>query len=425
MKLAFFSYEYIKFPDIVANVVSGIDFYCFHVPTGPLSQSKCRYLHFNEYKPTDSYDIIILVESISFFIQIPVVAKKIYLLIDKSNFINPNYRGIEMEGGSTLLLYNILDKIDGIFCRDLKHYLELTEKYYPYLKSKRNSVGNIFVEVMNNKQIETIIKRILRDIWYPQPESKIVELNPQPIKSYVINLKRRPDRYEKFLSLSKKYSSLQIERFEAVDGKYIESNIIKFNNTELNIDQIFSIDNSYINKKKNSYPVQKLTGGALGCALTHIELWTQIAEDKNNDNIYMILEDDVNFVINFEERFTELIKLLTDKSSKVPGWELCYLGFHDDIPYEDPSDTMLLESNLINIYQLNPKIKRSHGGGTFSYLIKPEGAKVLLGCVKKYKVCQPIDWFMIEMMNNITQLKIEPHLCISNLACHGADTDIQ
>lgn len=88
------------------------------------------------------------------------------------------------------------------------------------------------------------------------------------------------------------------------------------------------------------------------------------------------------------------------------------LGHHDDIPGID----VLEEKNFkesVSLIKFNRLSKRTHGSGAFSYLINYYGAQKLLGCVKKYGVCQAIDWFMFEMCTEVNTYKTFPHLMMS------------
>jgi GR25 family glycosyltransferase involved in LPS biosynthesis len=112
-------------------------------------------------------------------------------------------------------------------------------------------------------------------------------LNDYFSKIYCINLDRRPDRYEQCLNEFKKLNVV-VERVSAVDGN-------KFLKTELN---------------SNS--------AHYGLILTNVNILKD-AILNNYDNV-LILEDDVNFVDDFYEKFEANISFLPN------DWDFLYLG---------------------------------------------------------------------------------------------------
>lgn len=114
----------------------------------------------------------------------------------------------------------------------------------------------------------------------------MIDLKKHFDKVYVINLDRRPDRYELFKEELKKHNIQEVERYPAIDGNLMEN-------------------------KTNLLP------GELGILLTHL----QIIRDciKNDVKNVLILEDDVCF--------TDEIKNLEDYMTLVPkDWEFIYFG---------------------------------------------------------------------------------------------------
>ena len=100
---------------------------------------------------------------------------------------------------------------------------------------------------------------------------------------YVINLKRRPDRFKLFkenypLDISK------INKFEAIDGKLLTS--IPKNFKSLNV-------------------------GEIGCFLSHKLLWEKTLKQKDSDYC-IIFEDDAKFTDNFQESLNDIINTNID-----------------------------------------------------------------------------------------------------------------
>ena len=222
----------------------------------------------------------------------------------------------------------------------------------------------------------------------------------------MINLDRRPDRMEKFY---KKYGDVypNIIRFPAVDGKTYD-----FKN-QMNL---FDLKN-YPLKQKNPYGNHEYRAGVLGCALSHFNIWNkyrQIPSYKENDFI-LILEDDITLCDDFNIKLNNLI----DDLDKDPKWGLVFLGFSDYRNFNDKkiSDKLIRFSGET----------RLNGGGTYAYLIRKKAAEKLVQLALKYRIQQPIDWFLIEQMDEIVMYKCVKDLVFSVVANNidRADSDVQ
>ena len=191
-------------------------------------------------------------------------------------------------------------------------------------------------------------------------------------KTFVVNLKRRPDRLNQFYNKNKHIlSSLDIEVEEAVDGEQIILN--------QKMRKIFHTSDTMFRK------------GIMGCAFSHMKLWGKLTEDKTHD-MYLVLEDDVTLsssTSNYLEYITE--QLL----HKIPEWDVIFLGNH------------VKEKNNVNdkviFEKYNPeKFMEKSYGGTFCYLIHKRGAVKLLSNLIANGMNYAIDWDMcrLDCMNN-------------------------
>jgi len=119
-------------------------------------------------------------------------------------------------------------------------------------------------------------------------------LNTYFDKIYCINLDRRKDRWiemEKFFDAN----NIKIERYSAVDG-----NPMGFDSSKL------------VCGKPEAFH------GIAGCVASHLNIW-KLAKEKNYKRV-LIIEDDSDFIPNFNELFKDLI-------SEVPEeWDLLYFG---------------------------------------------------------------------------------------------------
>lgn len=117
----------------------------------------------------------------------------------------------------------------------------------------------------------------------------MIDFNKYFDKTCVINLDRRPDRYESFKKEMSKFKIENIEKFSAIDGKN------------------FEIENQ----------TRKLLDGEIGVLQSHLEIIKK-AKSDGLKNI-LILEDDVYF--------TDEILKLEEYMSLVPkDWDFIYFG---------------------------------------------------------------------------------------------------
>jgi hypothetical protein len=115
----------------------------------------------------------------------------------------------------------------------------------------------------------------------------MINLNKYFDKIYVINLDRRPDRYESFKKELSKYGIENVERFSAIDGTTIMQNNIN------------------------------LLAGEIGVLESHLEIIKKCKEEGLNN--VLIMEDDVCFS-------DEILKLDEYMSAVPKDWEFLYFG---------------------------------------------------------------------------------------------------
>lgn len=251
-----------------------------------------------------------------------------------------------------------------------------------------------------------------------------------------VNLKRRQDRFEKFI---KKYGDEypNIIKFDAIDGK-----IFNFNNYK----DLFDI--SEYNKQKNIknyYPHHNYLKGVLGCSMSHYTIWNMINKNnKLNDNDYvLVLEDDIELTEDFNLKLNRLLEYLHFDEK----WDVTFLGFTNYHSYKLTLDKVkdvkkveaMVPPGKIDYFK-NLKDKkindmliefsgelRLNGGGTFAYLIRKKAAKKYIEFAEKYKIQQAIDWFMIELFDKMIVYKAEPELVFSGIANDNknVDSDVQ
>lgn len=242
-------------------------------------------------------------------------------------------------------------------------------------------------------------------------QEKLNESNlAQPKQFFCINLDRREDRWKEFLA--KKPHEINVERFSAIDGKFL-----------------FSYDLTEIEKK---IPLKGNGGtygnGVVGCFLSHYRLWKKISSDDGllDDDSVFIFEDDAHFVQDWRDRFYFTFSEIKDKE-----WDLVYVGgrfWPNFAPFPAALDKHF-DKVTDSVYkfkdsQLNPNLHRT----THAYAIRKSGA--IKGCKEVEKMLQekperfgPIDEFLNDRHTNpLIGFDFVPHLCWSPMDYR---TDVQ
>jgi GR25 family glycosyltransferase involved in LPS biosynthesis len=120
-------------------------------------------------------------------------------------------------------------------------------------------------------------------------------------EAWVINLDKRPDRLESFLANHPRIRD-RVQRLSAVDGRALT--------LTHQIARLF---------KPNNYKWRK---SVMGCALSQLSLWHQLAQEKSDQAAYLILEDDARLQPEWMARWHQAY--LT--GSLPSDWEIIFLG---------------------------------------------------------------------------------------------------
>jgi len=97
------------------------------------------------------------------------------------------------------------------------------------------------------------------------------------MKGYLINLKKRPDRFQKFQNEIGNYlPDINVELVEAVDGS-----LLNLNDENLK---------KNVNEWNFKYLTENQLRGVIGCCLSHLKCYDLIC--KNDDKYAIIFEDD-------------------------------------------------------------------------------------------------------------------------------------
>ena len=114
-------------------------------------------------------------------------------------------------------------------------------------------IGRLTSEINDNTKINAYILNEEQQFGLIRSNYKQIE----KLKTFVINLDRRPDRWAAFLNnVNKNLNFLNYEKFSAVDGKILQNSH--------QLQRIFD---------GNDY---NMMVGAVGCALSHFKLYTKL-----------------------------------------------------------------------------------------------------------------------------------------------------
>ena len=289
-----------------------------------------------------------------------------------------NYAAINTTVGERGLLYyqnrdNILEQIlDLMKDTDKKnYYIDITKKWaiqqdWYNVHQKWDWLINNF----NNVQINNIN-------------------NSYNYEYVCINLQKRIDRKHFMLTKFKEANITNFRFIEAINGADIpELDIIKY---------IFR--NNDFNYRSN----------VIGCALSHIKTYFDLI--NSNYEYYVILEDDVSFTNNIQNKIHTCINNLADI-------DLLYLGYTN---YKIQTKE---KYNNINFVSLN---NQSIGGGLFGYILSKKGAFKILEHIKNYGIRKAIDHVIFDNELVLNKGIVEP-LFVKTLSVqfdNNFDSDIQ
>lgn len=202
-----------------------------------------------------------------------------------------------------------------------------------------------------------------------RPAAAVAQRLPPAV---VVNLARRPDRWERIRQRLQDLAAFDFERVEAVDGAaglQIPADIVAHSwNTLGNWRYVTRV---FEGGKKCGYePCElTLTTGERGCAASHVALWRRVADDAGP---LMVFEDDALPLQGFADR---LAQALADLGGEEP--DLLYLGYTQAAPWRRKVSKSVVEAEYL--------------WTTVGYVIWPSGARKLLA---QLPVDQPVDNFM-------------------------------
>jgi glycosyl transferase family 25 len=228
------------------------------------------------------------------------------------------------------------------------------------------------------------------DIYYLFHQEKSFTL---PLKTYVINLDRTPERYKKIDESLNKYK-IPHQRFSAVDGYKLNLKNLKtgemFTGAELkedykkiNFESKYTIscpagDLTYIPKAIRLHATKYMTAGEFGVYCSHVGVWKEILDNKLP--YALIFEDDAELRHDFAKDLESVLQNLPE------DWDIVYL-------YIEGQKTFLRYNQYL------AKLD-DDGNGTASQaatLVSYKGAEKALEYIKAFRI--PIDNELSEAVN--------------------------
>jgi GR25 family glycosyltransferase involved in LPS biosynthesis len=239
--------------------------------------------------------------------------------------------------------------------------------------------------------------------FFPTLERILKEKN---IPVHVINLDRRPDRWQR-LQQKLQPQWQNFTRFSAVDSRTL---ILSEEQQKLFAGNDF-----------------KSRRGVIACALSHMALWRQLTEDRLH-SFYLILEDDVEFSDDFGRKLMDVVAQAGDKH-----WDLIFLGAqlwrHKREPRLYDRETKQVDLVGLTATQI-PFLYEKMIGGAYAYLISREAARRLLVKLESEGLKHAIDYWLMLQFRILNVNFVRPFIAFAEYAYDDeigrtVDSDIQ
>jgi glycosyl transferase family 25 len=184
------------------------------------------------------------------------------------------------------------------------------------------------------------------------------------IKSFIINLPKYEKKYKRSCQFLTKLD-IKPSREEAVYGKDLTDDYIK---------TITYPSVQYTIKNGRTIDSDIHSNGAIGCYLSHINLWKKL-KSSDTDDMFLIFEDDV--VLSNSTTLYIIDSFIQKIDENNPDWDMIFLGWmnplsfltNKDIPYYTDS----LNKTNPSYYKIN-----DINFGTHAYILRKKGAIKLL-----------------------------------------------
>ena len=229
--------------------------------------------------------------------------------------------------------------------------------------------------------IKTIYKKTNK---YYRKRFKIDEI-------YLINLQRRPDRLENFMTHFNKsdFKGYNVMKFDSVDGTNLKIDSVPL--SEVARAELKQIETTGFRSKH-----YQLTRGAIGCYLSHVKVWEHMLK-QTHDRI-LIFEDDAQVPPN-------LLRDIDKSMKHIPtNWDIVLFGYHCKVCTNEKKYKKVDRFILLHCY-----------------MIKRNAIIKLLKTNTLFPITQQIDSLLSELSNILNIYAVDKHL----IKQFGSRTDIQ
>lgn len=244
------------------------------------------------------------------------------------------------------------------------------QQQFGELNENKINEAEIFLDDISASvaRLNTSIDASTQIIDYTNPEQiERVLQNKRILKSYLLNLKRRPDRWNTFIRHSIEKDFQLFHRFNAIDGSELRPNLL--------IQKLFSSGD--FNYRQ----------GIVGCAMSHLEMWHELSVSNLND--MQIIEDDAILANNFTAKVIHVL------DQAPPDYDIIFLGHHLYPQYKTEESYQNDEYPKIEEWYSDRCIKESMGGTT-GYIISKKGAQKMIRHIREHGIYNAIDWVMFK-----------------------------
>ena len=196
---------------------------------------------------------------------------------------------------------------------------------------------------------------------------------------YLMNLERRPDRLNNFLSNynNSDMKDIPITKFNAIDGS-------KLNISTVPLTNLAQLEMKQLETTGFRYKHYQLTKGAIGCYLSHVKIWENIIKTKQDK--VLIFEDDARIPPNMLHAMNKIMKDIPE------DWDIVLLGKYCNECVDKGK-----------YYKINRFIL------LHSYLISRKGVEKIINADSLFPISQQLDAYLSEIsdMLNIYAPKVD------------------
>ncbi|ETZ05176.1 glycosyltransferase family 25 protein [Holospora undulata] len=205
------------------------------------------------------------------------------------------------------------------------------------------------------------------------------------IDTYIINLDRAKERWNKITHRLLKCSDFNIKRVAAIDGKYENFSHIPFD----------------IHQTVRNFG-QPLSTGTIGCYLSHVKVW-EVFYNSQKDYC-LVLEDDVTFdphlLLNILKELEAIQENDFSTQDRKIEWDLCSLQLNH-------RGTPLPIKRFKTGHKLCAYLSAVTGAG--AYILTKQGARCLL--CRAFPLTLPVDHYYTKSHKlNLKFVGIEPRI---------------